>query len=151
MASVQRDILVVFYYLGSFIIWPDKKGGLIRVGLLYHIYSCISKIHKSDLFDSPKFIMIAVKFVKMHFIALCDKVCQWLAAGRWFSSGTPISSTNKTDAHDIAKILLNVVLNTITLTLYILLICFFTLHYKNHQLYCAWMVIKPLRCSIWSS
>jgi len=26
---------------------------------------------------------------------LCDKVCQWLAAGRWFSSGTPVSSTNK--------------------------------------------------------
>jgi hypothetical protein len=26
---------------------------------------------------------------------LCDKVCQWLATGRWFSSGTPISSTNK--------------------------------------------------------
>ena len=28
---------------------------------------------------------------------LCDKVCQWLVAGRWFSSGTPVSSTNKTD------------------------------------------------------
>jgi hypothetical protein len=31
--------------------------------------------------------------------------------------GTPISSTNKTDHHDIAEILLKVVLNTITLTL----------------------------------
>jgi hypothetical protein len=28
---------------------------------------------------------------------LCDKVCQWLVAGRWFSPGTPVSSTNKTD------------------------------------------------------
>jgi hypothetical protein len=37
---------------------------------------------------------------------LCDKVCQWLAAGRWFSPGTPVSSTNKTDSHDIAEILL---------------------------------------------
>jgi len=27
---------------------------------------------------------------------LCDKVCQWLTAGWWFSSGTPVSSTNKT-------------------------------------------------------
>ena len=27
---------------------------------------------------------------------LCDKVCQWLAAGRWFSPGTRVSSTNKT-------------------------------------------------------
>jgi len=45
------------------------------------------------------------------------KVCQWLAAGGWFSSGTPVSSTNKTDHHDITEILLKVALKTITLTL----------------------------------
>jgi hypothetical protein len=45
---------------------------------------------------------------------LCDKVCQWLAAGRWFSPGTPVSSTNITDCHDITEILLKVALNTIT-------------------------------------
>jgi hypothetical protein len=44
---------------------------------------------------------------------LCDKVCQWLAAGRWFSPGTTVSSTNKTDHHDITEILLKVALNTI--------------------------------------
>ena len=38
-----------------------------------------------------------------------------LAAGRWFSPGTPISSTNKTDRHDITEIVLKVALNTITL------------------------------------
>jgi len=43
---------------------------------------------------------------------LCDKVFQWLTTGRWFSPGTPVSSTNKTDLHDIAEILLKVVLNT---------------------------------------
>ena len=43
-----------------------------------------------------------------------DKVCQWLAAGRWFSPGTPVSSTNKTDRYEILFI---VALNTITLTL----------------------------------
>ena len=32
------------------------------------------------------------------------------------SPGTPVSSTNKTDSHDIAKLLLKVALNTITLT-----------------------------------
>jgi hypothetical protein len=25
---------------------------------------------------------------------ICDKVCQWLATGQWFSPGTPVSSTN---------------------------------------------------------
>ena len=35
---------------------------------------------------------------------LLDKVCQWLAAGRWFSPCTPVSSTNKTARHDITEI-----------------------------------------------
>jgi hypothetical protein len=48
---------------------------------------------------------------------LCDKVYQSLATGRWFSSGIPVSSTNETDRHDIAEILLKVALNRITLTL----------------------------------
>ena len=45
---------------------------------------------------------------------LHDKVCQWLAAGLWFSPGTLISSTNKTDCHDISERLLKVALNTMT-------------------------------------
>ena len=49
---------------------------------------------------------------------LCDKVYQWLVAGRWFSQRTPVSSTNKTDLHNITEILLKVVLNTIPLYLY---------------------------------
>jgi hypothetical protein len=40
-----------------------------------------------------------------------------LTAGLWFSSGTPVFSTNKTDRHDITEILLNVALNAIILTL----------------------------------
>ena len=40
----------------------------------------------------------------------CDKVYQLLAHGRWFSPGTPASSTTKTGRHDIAEILLKVAL-----------------------------------------
>jgi len=36
-----------------------------------------------------------------------------LAHGRWFSTGTPASSTTKTGGHDIAEILLKVALKTI--------------------------------------
>jgi hypothetical protein len=50
---------------------------------------------------------------------LCDKVCQWLAAGRWFSPGILISSTNEIDRHDVTERLLRVALNTITQTYYI--------------------------------
>jgi len=48
---------------------------------------------------------------------LSDKVCQWLATGQWFSMGTSVSSTNKTDSHDITEILLKVASNNIILTL----------------------------------
>ena len=34
---------------------------------------------------------------------LCDKVCQWFATDLWFSPSTPVSSTNKTDNHDITE------------------------------------------------
>jgi len=41
-----------------------------------------------------------------------NKVYQLLAHGRWFSPGTPASSTTKTGCHDIAERLLKVALNT---------------------------------------
>jgi hypothetical protein len=37
---------------------------------------------------------------------ISDKVCQSLATGLWISPGTPVSTTNKTDHHDIAEKLL---------------------------------------------
>ena len=66
--------------------------------------------------------------------SLWDKVCQRLAAGRWFYLGIPISSTNQSHCHEITDILLKVALNTITLNILslchnrvfrFLLICFF--------------------------
>ena len=45
--------------------------------------------------------------------AASDKVYKLLAHGRWFSPGTPVSSTTANGRHDIAEILLNVALNTI--------------------------------------
>jgi hypothetical protein len=40
---------------------------------------------------------------------------------QWFSPDPPVSSTNKTDRHDIAEILLKVALNTIKQTVNIVL------------------------------
>ena len=42
--------------------------------------------------------------------AASDKAYQLLAHDRWFSPGTPTSSTTKTGHHDIAEILLKVAL-----------------------------------------
>jgi uncharacterized membrane protein YjjP (DUF1212 family) len=38
-----------------------------------------------------------------------------VSTDQWFSPGTLVSSTNKTDRHDITEILLKMVLNTINL------------------------------------
>jgi hypothetical protein len=60
---------------------------------VYHHFSCVSEpLSWRGVLDTT----------------LCDKICQWLAAGQWFSPGTPVSYTNKTE------ILLKVLLNTIT-------------------------------------
>jgi hypothetical protein len=61
---------------------------------------------------SPLMLWVRIP-LRVRCTTLCDKVTQWLATGRWFSPGNPISSTNKTDRHDITEILLKVALNTI--------------------------------------
>ena len=43
---------------------------------------------------------IVVGFVGILDTTLCDKCCQLFATGQWFSTGTPVFSTNKTDHHD---------------------------------------------------
>jgi hypothetical protein len=43
----------------------------------------------------------------------------------WFSPGTPVSSTSKTDRHDITEILLKVVLNTLNQPTNCLLLWFY--------------------------
>ena len=70
----------------------------------------------SESFKNKKKRLQWLKALNINF--LDEIVCQWLATGRWFSPGTRVSSTNKTDRHDITdEILLKVALNTITLTL----------------------------------
>jgi hypothetical protein len=57
--------------------------------------------------SAPKFITwVRIPFRRGVLDAtLCDKVCHWLTIRRWFSAGTPVSSTNKIDRHDITAIL----------------------------------------------
>ena len=62
---------------------------------------------------------------------LGDKVCQWLAAGQWFSLGTLVFSTNKTDHNNITEILLKVVLNTITTVILLSTMLWSTIFFKS--------------------
>ena len=63
------------------------------------------------------------KLQKRVHLTCSDKVYQLLAHGRWFSPGTPASSTTKTGCHDIAEILLKVALNIKIKS--ILMFCFY--------------------------
>jgi hypothetical protein len=45
-------------------------------------------------------------YTKCNTFKIFFKHWQWHVAGRWFSPGTPVSSTNKTDRHNITEILL---------------------------------------------
>ena len=67
--------------------------------------------HKSCEFEPPRIWRDVLD------TTLYDNVWQWLETGRWFSLRTLVSSTIKTDCHDITEILLKVTLNTLTLTL----------------------------------
>jgi hypothetical protein len=58
--------------------------------------------------------------LRIQLMAMCTRYnIMWLATSRWFSPGTPVSSTNKTDRNDITEILLKVVLNTIIIRIWI--------------------------------
>jgi hypothetical protein len=48
---------------------------------------------------SPLKLWVRIPLMRGILDTLCDKVCQWLATDQWFS---PVSSTSKTDIHDIA-------------------------------------------------
>ena len=73
-----------------------------------------SNSHTQRWFLSPLKLWVRIPVMQAILCTLCDKVCQWHEAGRWFSpAGTPVLSTNKSDRHDIIEILLKVALNTI--------------------------------------
>ena len=60
---------------------------------------------------SPLMLWVGIS-IRARCTTLCDKICLELETGRWFSPGPLVSSTNKTDRHDITEILLKVALNT---------------------------------------
>ena len=52
--------------------------------------------------------------------------------GWWFSQGTPVSTTNKTDNHDITEVMLKMALNSITLTPPLVMFVTYTEIYTTH-------------------
>jgi hypothetical protein len=77
--------------------------------------SLVTSLYLFRLSSLDKKLWVRIEWWGVLYTQLWDKVFQLLATGWWFSTGAPLSSTNKTDCHDITEILLKVELNTITL------------------------------------
>ena len=82
---------------------------------------------------------------------LCDKVCQWFAEGRCFPLDTSVSSTKKTDPHNITEILLKVALNTTNHKPNLICFCHLTKSYSlgilTTRVFCPLFVL----IQIWNS
>ena len=98
LISAIRDICLIQNKKG--LSWPWSYGSWIN----YLCNQCLSPL--------KLWVRTSLRRGELD-TTLCDKVCQWLATGRWFSAGNTVSSTNKTDHYDITEILLKVALSTI--------------------------------------
>ena len=88
------------------IILTGSEDGECILQTLLHFLSektCFCKslnIHTNYFYvkyNYSQIIFCLVPFFDKHTdTTLYDKVCQWLATGRWFFLGTPVCSTNKT-------------------------------------------------------
>jgi hypothetical protein len=119
----------IFKYTTLSIIFPKKFRCLLipylRILLLPKLAGTVMVviIGKLDTQLPTQSVIITINIVSLNHahgevysIQLYDKVCQLLAAGRWFSPGTLVASTNETDRQDITEILLKMALNITTLT-----------------------------------
>ena len=98
--------------VGARVDYSFGTHGFIQYMLSLCIWKCIL-INQRNL-KIYIFRYVSVFEIRVHsrfwYTTLYDKVCQWLATGLWFSLGPLVSSTSKTDRHDITELLLKVAL-----------------------------------------
>jgi len=75
---------------------------------------------------SPLMLWVRIS-IRGRCTTLCNKVCQWLATGRWFSPGPPVSTIYKTDRHVIHTSTINFLENSWQ---------FFVIGCDHHGRYC---------------
>jgi hypothetical protein len=78
-------------WISNIIYWGRHGHDRMVVGFTttYLVNQCLS----------PLKLWVRIPLMRGILDTLCDKVCQWLATDQWFSL---VSSTSKTDIHDIA-------------------------------------------------
>jgi hypothetical protein len=107
---------------------PEKTTDLLQVTDNYLCNQCLSPlmlwvwiVHRRGVLDT----------------SLCDKSLSVTCNRSVVFSGTPVSSTNKTELHDIAEILLKVALNTLTH-------CHFLFYFQYFYLFFCFNILQWL-------
>jgi len=124
-ASVYLNVLLMVHKKKCYlIVTRGLKGVQIPNGLCWVLSVVCRPIFSinSHFYCSPTVMCVCVwgeghrEFASQCVLdtTLCDKDCQWLVVSQWFFLGSPVSSTSKTDHHDITEILLNMVFTTVT-------------------------------------
>ena len=90
-------------------LWKHHRGP-DRMVVGFTITTAISAHQHYNQCLSPLMLWVRIS-IRARCTTLCDKVCQWLE-----TPAPMVSSTNKTDRHDITEIMLKVALNTIKQT-----------------------------------
>ena len=99
-----------FFFWQGF--WHGYNSVVVRIASLIPIYSPVQS-NFNEIGYTLKSVILNIFCIPIRHL----EYSQGFAAGQWFSLGTPVTSTNKTDCHVITEILWKVVLNTINLTL----------------------------------
>ena len=107
LSTISLSYIVAVSFIGGGNRRTRRKPHTCRKSLTNFNTCCTPRL-------SPLMLWVRL-LLRARLTTLCDTVCQWLATTRWFSPCLPVSSTNKTDRHDITEILLKVALNTIKL------------------------------------
>jgi hypothetical protein len=91
-----EDILAfcVYFAIARGYVWVGERFSLFRP-YVHTTHASLSPIRRGFV---PGFVNYKKGCTWLS--ATNDKVYQWLAHGRWFSLGTPASSTTKTGHHD---------------------------------------------------
>jgi hypothetical protein len=95
----------------------SDKGDLIIFSLKIHLFLPWYSWKIAELVLNNKHSLVKLRvWIQWSVLntTLHDKVCQWLVLDQRFNLGTTVSSTNKTDFHDITELFLKVALNSIT-------------------------------------
>ena len=112
--AFQNSVECTKLYICFFVIalYREKQRCILNESLL----RVKSRLSKNEHFRSVAIFKVAfVLYMLLDILAVYWKTigslwCRSQQPGQWFS---PVSSTNKTDRHDIAELLLKVALNTI--------------------------------------